>query len=42
MIWLAGLAMSGRGTESAKLLEEARGLARGLKNDALTSAPFEY
>jgi len=33
-----GLAMSGRGTESAKLLEEARGLARGLKNDALTSA----
>jgi tetratricopeptide (TPR) repeat protein len=29
------LARSGRGAESAKLLEEAQSLARGLKNDAL-------
>ena len=36
---LAGaLAKSGRGTESVKLLDEARGLAAGLKNDALTAA----
>ncbi len=36
---LAGaLAKSGRGTESVKLLDEARSLAAGLKNDALTAA----
>jgi tetratricopeptide (TPR) repeat protein/predicted Ser/Thr protein kinase len=32
------LAQSGRGAESGKLLEEAKELARGLKNDALMSA----
>ena len=38
---LAGaLAMSGRGTESAKSLEEAHGIARELKNDALSTSLF--
>ncbi len=38
---LAGaLAMSGRGTESAKSLEEAHGIARDLKNDALSTSLF--
>jgi len=32
------LAKAGRGSESAKLLEEAQGLAQGLKNDALLAA----
>ena len=32
------LAKAGRGQESAKLLEEAQGLARDLKNDALTAS----
>jgi tetratricopeptide (TPR) repeat protein len=32
------LATAGRGSESAKLLEEAQGLAQGLKNDALLTA----
>jgi len=32
------LAKAGRGSESAKLLEEAQGLARGLKNDALLAS----
>jgi serine/threonine protein kinase/tetratricopeptide (TPR) repeat protein len=36
---LAGaLAMSGRGAESVKLLEEAHGIARELKNDALSTS----
>jgi tetratricopeptide (TPR) repeat protein len=36
---LAGaLAKAGRGQESAELLEEAQGLARGLKNDTLTAS----
>ncbi|HET6181818.1 MAG TPA: tetratricopeptide repeat protein [Candidatus Sulfotelmatobacter sp.] len=36
---LAGaLAMAGRGTESAKLLDEAQGQARALKNDALLAS----
>jgi serine/threonine protein kinase/tetratricopeptide (TPR) repeat protein len=35
---VGALARSGRGTESAGLLEEARGLARNLKNDALSAA----
>ncbi len=36
---LAGvLARSGRGAESAKLVDEAQSLARGLKNDALLAA----
>jgi serine/threonine protein kinase/tetratricopeptide (TPR) repeat protein len=34
---VGALARSGRGTESAGLLEEARGLARSLKNDALSA-----
>ena len=32
------LAKAGRGQESAKLLEEAQGIARGFKNDALTAS----
>jgi tetratricopeptide (TPR) repeat protein/predicted Ser/Thr protein kinase len=32
------LAKAGRGSESAKLLDEAQGLARGLKNDALLAS----
>src|SRR5208282_5296564 len=36
---LAGaLARAGRGSESPKLIDEAQGLARGLKNDALLAA----
>ena len=34
------LAMSGRGAESAKLLEESHGIARALKNDALSTSLF--
>jgi tetratricopeptide (TPR) repeat protein/predicted Ser/Thr protein kinase len=34
------LAMSGRGAESAKLLEESHGIARDLKNDALSTSLF--
>ncbi len=34
------LAMAGRGSESAKLLNEAQGLAQGLKNDARLAAVF--
>jgi len=38
---LAGtLARAGRGAESAKLLDEAEGLAHGLKNDALLASVF--
>jgi eukaryotic-like serine/threonine-protein kinase len=38
---LAGaLARAGRGAESPQLIDEAQGLARGLKNDALLAAVF--
>jgi eukaryotic-like serine/threonine-protein kinase len=36
------LAQAGRGAESTKLLEEAQGLARGLKNDALGASVFNH
>jgi tetratricopeptide (TPR) repeat protein len=36
------LAQAGRGAESAKLLEEAQGLARGLKNDALGASVLNH
>ncbi len=36
------LAVSGRGAESAKLLDEAQGLARGLKNDSLSASILEH
>ncbi len=36
------LAHAGRGAESAKLLEEAQGLARGLKNDALSASVLNH
>ena len=40
---LAGaLAKAGRGKSPPKLLEEAQGLARDLKNDALSAQPSEY
>ncbi len=36
------LAVSGRGAESAKLLDEAQGLARGLKNDSLSASILKH
>jgi tetratricopeptide (TPR) repeat protein len=36
------LAEAGRGAESGKLLDEAEGLARGLKNDALLAAVLNH
>lgn len=36
------LAQAGRGAESTKLLEEAQGLARGLKNDALGASVLNH
>jgi tetratricopeptide (TPR) repeat protein/predicted Ser/Thr protein kinase len=36
------LAISGRGAESPKLLEEAQGLARGLKNDGLSASVLDH
>jgi eukaryotic-like serine/threonine-protein kinase len=36
------LAKSGRGAESPKLLEEAQGLARGLKNDGLSASVLDH
>jgi tetratricopeptide (TPR) repeat protein/predicted Ser/Thr protein kinase len=36
------LAKSGRGAEAPKLLEEAQGLARGLKNDGLSASILDH
>lgn len=36
------LAQAGRGAESPKLLEEAQGLARGLKSDALSASVLNH
>jgi eukaryotic-like serine/threonine-protein kinase len=36
------LAHAGRGVESTKLLEEAQGMARGLKNDALSASVLNH
>jgi len=36
------LAQAGRGGESAKLLDEAQGLARGLKNDSLAASVLNH